>query len=227
MKTLAVIPARAGSKGIPKKNIISVGGKPLMAWTIESAFFAGVERVFVSSDSDEILEMAKKYGAETIRRPQSLSGDKISSESAIWHALDYLKKREKYVPDMAMLLQPTSPLRGSKDIKNAIKFLAKDKVASALISVCEADNKYLKSFLLDKNNYMHGVHNDKFPFVSRQLLPKLYMPNGAIYIVRKEVFKRKSLFTKNTIPYVMPKERSVDIDTIEDIVILEKYLRNM
>jgi N-acylneuraminate cytidylyltransferase len=225
MKTLAVIPARGGSKGISKKNIISVYGKPLIAWTIESALSAGIDRVFVSSDSEEILDVAKKYGAETIVRPLELSGDKISADIALWHTLEQLKKTEKFIPDMAMLLQPTSPLRGSEEVKNALKLLAKNKTATALISVCEADNKYLKSFLLDKKNHMHGVHNDKFPFTSRQLLPKLYMPNGAIYIIKEKAFKKKSLFTDKTIPYIMPKERSVDIDAVEDIAVVEKYLK--
>jgi len=224
MKTLAVIPARGGSKGIPKKNIISVGGKPLIAWTIESAKNAGVSRVFVSSDSDEILEIAEKYGAEIAKRPSNLSGDKIGSEVALWHALEHLKNTEKFMPDMAMLLQPTSPLRGSGDIKNALKLFSKDKTATALISVCETDNKYLKSFLLNKKKYMHGIHNDEFPFMSRQYLPKLYMPNGAIYIVKEKAFKKKSLFTDKTISYVMLKERSIDVDTMEDIAVVEEYL---
>jgi len=224
MKILAIIPARGGSKGIPKKNIVLARGKPLIAWTIESALSAGIDRVFVSSDSDEILEIAKKYGAETIKRPSNLSGGKICSDVAIWHALAHLEKTEKFFPDMAILLQPTSPLRESKDIKNALKLFTKEKSATSLISVFETDNKYLKSFLLDKKRYMHGICNDTFPFMDRQLLPKLYMPNGAIYIVRKKVFKKKSLFTDKTIPYVMTKEKSLDIDVWEDIAIVEKSL---
>jgi len=224
MKTLAIIPARGGSKGIPKKNIITLGEKPLVAWTIEAAKNAGIERVFVSSDSDEILEVAKKFGAETIKRPARLSGDKICSDSALWHALDYLKRTEKFVPDVAMLLQPTSPLRGSEDIKKALKLFEKNKEATALISVCSVNNKYLKTFLLDKKNYIHGVHNDTFPFMSRQLLPELYIPNGAIYVVKEKAFKNRSLFTMKTIPYLMEAEKSIDIDKKEDVALVEEHL---
>ncbi len=224
-KILAIIPARGGSKGIPKKNIINIAGKPLIAWTIESAKKSRfINRIVVSSDSTEILSVAEKYGSEIIKRPAKFANDKISAAAAVPHTLEYLKKKEKYVPDIIVFLQPTSPLRTAKDIDDALKFFF-EKKAGTVISVTEGDNKALKSFFIEKG-IMRGIVNDEFPFTNRQALPKIYMPNGAIYIIsEKEFQKEKRLFSKKTFAFIMPPERSIDLDVKEDIPVLEKLLK--
>jgi CMP-N,N'-diacetyllegionaminic acid synthase len=225
MNILAIIPARGGSKGIPKKNIITIAGKPLIAWTIESAQKSRlVNRVVVSSDSPEILSVAKKYGSEIITRPAKFANDKISAVAAVPHTLEYLKKKEKYIPDIIVFLQPTSPLRTSKDIDDAIRLFIQKK-AGAVISVTEGDNKALKSFFIEKG-IMRGIVNDEFPFTNRQALPKIYMPNGAIFIIsEKEFQKEQRLFSKKTYAFIMPEERSIDLDVKEDIPALVKLLK--
>ena len=112
MDILSIIPARGGSKEIPKKNIISIGGKPLIAWTVEASIQSKyINRTIVSSDSAEILRISRKFGAETLKRPSYLSTDKSPSEPVISHTLTYLQKKERYQPDIIVFLQPTSPLR--------------------------------------------------------------------------------------------------------------------
>jgi len=126
-KTLAVILARGGSKGLPGKNIIPLKGRPLIAWTITAALEAKlIDRVVVSSDSVDILAVAKRYGADTIKRPKKLATDQIRPELAIQHVLATLRKNESYIPELLILLQPTSPLRTAEDIDNAVELLLKN-----------------------------------------------------------------------------------------------------
>lgn len=225
-KILAIIPARGGSKSIPKKNIFPIAGKPLLAWTIKSALKSKlIGRVVVSSDDKEILEATLKFGAEPIRRPKNISGDKSLFKLLIFHALDYLKKNEKYIPDIIVYLQPTSPLRESKDIDKALSLLKGD--TQSVISVYEIDNKILKSFFVDKRGIMKGISNNEFPFMNRQLLPKAYMPNGSIYAIRTKSFlKNGNFFNKKTVAYLMTGEKSIDVDSIEDMKKAEKILRD-
>lgn len=227
-KTIAVIPARGGSKGIPGKNLIKVAGKPLIAWTIESALKSKLSRVIVSSESEEILKVAKKYGAEIIKRPPELAADEISSDAALWHVLEHLENQEQYLPEIAFLLQPTSPLRHKDDINKVLDLFENDQ-ADSVISVYEADNKHLKSFFIGEDNYLRGIINDEYPFADRQTLPKMYLPNGAIYAIKvsPEIRKSKKLLTGKTISYVMGRERSVDLDTLEDVAKLEGVLKNL
>lgn len=221
---LAIIPARGGSKGILKKNIFPIAGKPLLAWTIEAALKSKlINRVVVSSDDDEILKISKKFGVEPIKRPKDIAGDNSPYNLLIFHALKYLKKKEKYVPDVIVYLQPTSPLRNSADINKAISLLKKN--TTSVISVCELDDKYLKSFLIDKKGYLKGVVNNKFPFMNRQDLPKMYTSNGAIYVIKtKKFLKTRELFSDKTAPSVMSSEKGLDIDSMEDIKKAEKLL---
>jgi len=136
-KILGLIPARGGSKGIIKKNIIPIAGKPLLAWTIKAAQKSCfLNKIVVSSDDIEILRIAKNYNCEIIKRPKKYATDYASSASVVVHTLQYLKRKENYVPDIVVLLQPTSPLRTVVDIDSAIKLFLRRK-ADALISVTE------------------------------------------------------------------------------------------
>lgn len=223
-KILAVIPARGGSKGLPKKNIVELEGKPLVAWSIEAAVSSKlITKTVVSSDSDEILDISKRYGADTIKRPPRLSTDSAKSESALLHVIKELKKSGEEF-DYIVLLQPTSPLRGANDIDAAFeKFFQSD--ATALISVYETDNKILKAFKENDNGYIEGISNNRYPFARRQDLPKTYMSNGAIYIIKTSEFIRsKKLFSKKSVPFEMDEDKSLDIDTADDLNKAKKYL---
>jgi len=222
-RVLAIIPARGGSKGLPRKNIISLAGKPLIAWTIEASLRSKyITKTIVSSDDDEIKSVSFDYGAEVIDRPVNLATDEASSESVIKHAVDYLKcNGEEF--DIIILLQPTSPLRTTEHIDNAFKMMF-DSQAESVISVCDFDNKVLKTFLNDHNGYLTGIVNDEYPFMRRQDLPKVYMPNGAIYIIwTSSFFKNRSLLTVKTLGFIMAKGVSADVDSWSDLDEIEKY----
>lgn len=224
IRVVAIIPARAGSKGLPRKNIKNIAGKPLIVWTIEAALNSKcITKTVVSSEDDEILNISKKYGADIIKRPKELASDKSTSESIVLHVIDVLNSnKEKF--DFLVLLQPTSPLRTSKDIDNAFELMLNDK-ATSVISAYEADNKILKAFKYSESGYVEGISNINFSFMRRQDLPKIFMPNGAIYIVDKNVFtKNKSLATSKTSCYIMPIKFSIDIDTESDLKLAEKKL---
>lgn len=220
MKTptvLAIIPARGGSKGLPRKNIIDLLGKPLIGWTIDASLKSKyITKTLVSSDDDEILDIAQQYKADILKRPAELALDTTSSEAVVEHVMQELNNQNS-VFDYLILLQPTSPLRSFRDIDNAFDILFKSD-ATSLISVYETDNKLLKAFKQNEDGYIEGVSNNKYPFQRRQDLPKTYMSNGAIYIIKVDEFiKNNSFFTDKTVSYEMSKEKSADIDTLEDI----------
>lgn len=223
MKIVSIIPARGGSKGLPGKNIIDLAGKPLIAWTIEASLKSKyITKTIVSSDDNNILEISKKFGAVTIKRPDELALDTTPSEPVIEHILKSLKNVEHY--NYLVLLQPTSPLRNEKDIDKAIELLI-EKNASALISTKLIDNKILKAFKNNESGYIEGISNNIYPFMRRQDLPNVFMPNGAIYIVSvKDFLKTKRLFTDKTISFEMSEEKSFDIDTKEDLKKIKKYM---
>lgn len=216
MKIISIIPARGGSKGLPGKNIIDLNGKPLIAWTIEASLKSKyITRTIVSSDDMKILNISKEYGSEVIKRPDELALDTTPSEPVIENVLQSIENIEEY--DYLILLQPTSPLRGEIEIDNAIELLIK-KQATALISTKQIDNKNLKAFTNNQDGYLKGISNNEYPFMRRQDLPKVFMPNGAIYIVSiQEFVKSKKLFTNKTISFEMDEEKSFDIDTYEDL----------
>jgi len=220
-KILSIIPARGGSKGLPNKNILSLAGKPLIAWSIEASKASKyITKTVVSSDSKEILNIAKEYKADTINRPYFLALDDSSSESVVIHALDSVKENFDYI----ILLQPTSPLRDSSHIDKAFELLLKSD-ADALISVKEIDNKILKAFMEDEKGNLKGIANNTFPFMPRQKLPKTYMSNGAIYIIKTKTFlKNKSFFAKKTIKFLMDEVSSLDIDSKEDFDKVDKIM---
>lgn len=224
-KIVAIIPARGGSKGLTRKNIIDLAGKPLIAWTIEAALKSKyITKTIVSSEDEEILNFSKNYGAEIIKRPDNLASDTATSESVVDHTIDFLQcNGEEF--DILVLLQPTSPLRTSIDIDSAFETMF-DNNSTAIISVFETDNKTLKSFKYGVNGYIEGISNNKYPFMRRQDLPKTYMPNGAIYIVNINAFRiSKGFMTDRTSCYVMPITRSLDIDTELDLRSIERIIK--
>lgn len=217
MKKIAIIPARSGSKGVKDKNIREIAGKPLIAYTIEAALESKIfDEVMVSTDSVKYADIAKKYGANVpFLRSEETATDQASSWDMVKEVLDNYSKNGQMF-DMFCLLQPTSPLRDSKDIKGAYELFC-DKASVAVVSVCEAEHspiycgnlneeKSLDSFIKESNG------------VRRQDAGKFYRLNGAIYMVNLEAFYENSyLYRKGSYAYIMNSIKSVDIDTELDL----------
>jgi len=221
---LAIIPARGGSKRLPRKNVLDLNGKPLIAYSIEAGLDSSyIDKVMVTSDDDEILTISKKYGAVTINRPNELASDTATTFDAIKHAVD---NYEKY--DYIVLLQPTSPLRDGDHIDKAIELL-ESKNADAIVSVCKMDHSPLWSNTLDESLSMAGFLKDEALNKRSQDLEKYYRLNGAIYICKTEkLLEEKSFFLKeNIFSYVMDRKSSVDIDEEIDFKIAEVILNKL
>lgn len=219
---LAVIPARGGSKGIPHKNIKHLAGKPLIAYTIEAALESGIfEKVIVSTDSRKIAEISKQYGAEVpFVRPDEISGDLVSSDEVILHALDFFKGKGKEF-DYVCKLQPTSPLRTAEHVREAYQ-LMKEKNADFVVSVCECEHSPLWAGVLGEDRSLDNFIKEDAKRACRQELPTYYRLNGAIYMGKTEAFcENKSFIGKNAFAYVMKQEESVDIDTSIDFEVAE------
>jgi N-acylneuraminate cytidylyltransferase len=179
----------------------------------------------VSSEDSEILGLSKKYGADIVVRPKKYARDNSAMEPVIKDALSQLmKKNIKF--DILILLQPTSPLRDSGDIDKAFRIFF-DKKATALISGYQPEKSPLKTFKIKKNGYLEGLISEKAPFMNRQSLSATFYPNGAIYIIGVSSFmKFGKLFTPKTIPFLMPIEKSIDIDTKADIKKINLVIKN-
>ena len=222
MNILAVIPARGGSKGIPGKNIKLLAGKPLIAYSIEAASKSRlINRIFVSTDDDKIKQISKKYGAEIIKRPKEMAKDDSPTMDSIIHVLNNLEKKG-FVTDIVVLLQPTSPLRTHEDVDNAINLFIKNKdKCDSLVSVCEYDHSPYWSLKVD-GDFLKPNFGEEYFKMRRQELPKIYMPNGSIFISnKKSLLKSKSFYKGNIIPYFMKSGESIDIDTLIDFKLAE------
>ena len=220
MKIITIIPARGDSKGITKKNLRFVGGKPLIAYSITAAINSKtVDKVYVSTDDNEIAKLSEECGASVILRPKNISGDKASSESALLHGLDSIEKKEDIKPEFLIFLQCTSPLTTSIDIDNTVKTLIKENADSAL-SV--SDFHY---FLWKKDKYGNSIginHNKKQRFL-RQYRDRQYLEHGAIYVMRVDGFKRyKHRFFGKTVMYEMPSDSCLEIDEHVDLYLGKK-----
>jgi CMP-N,N'-diacetyllegionaminic acid synthase len=211
---LAIIPARGGSKRLPRKNIVDLCGKPLIAWSIESGLKSKyIDKVVVSSDDEEILSIASKFKLDIIKRPDSLASDTATSFDAIKHVLS-ISKHYDYV----LLLQPTSPLRNNTHIDKAIELLGQ-KNADAIISVCEMDHSPLWSNTLQEDGALDTFLRDDVLDKRSQELEKYYRVNGAIYICKLDkLLKEEGFFLKDNIyAYIMNRASSVDIDEQIDL----------
>lgn len=220
---IAIIPARGGSKGVPRKNIKKLGEKPLIVYTIEGALKSKyLDHVFVSTEDPGIAGISKEYGAQVIDRPSALAEDTSKTVDAILHAVEYLE-REDIHPETVVLLQPTSPLRNTEDIDAAIK-LYLDSECDSVISVCEPDHSPFWCFTLS-GRYLQPLFDKRFDKIRRQDLPMVVMPNGAIYVSNPDTIRRyEGFYGDRIIPYCMPPERSIDIDTQLDFTIAEMLI---
>lgn len=212
-KVLALITARGGSKGLPRKNVMLAGGKPLVAWTVNAALTAKcVSRVVLSSDDDEIMVAAKSAGCDVpFRRPAELASDHASSMDVALHAL---KELPGY--DYLVLLQPTSPLRTGADIDTAFELLRKHS-APACVSITEVDQSPHWMYQLKEGNRLASVIAPLPEVTRRQDLPPVYTLNGAIYIAKVDwLLASRSFLGPDTVAYRMPKCKSIDIDDLHD-----------
>lgn len=217
-KVLAVIPARGGSKGVPRKNIRVVAGRPLIAWTIEEARKSKyIDRLVVSSDDAEIIEVARSWGCEApFVRPAELSRDESPGIDPVLHALDMLPGY-----DWLVLLQTTSPLRSVADIDGCLDRCV-EAVANACVTVAPAEQSPYWMYSLGTDGRMQALLPTQVEVARRQDLPPAYLLNGAVYVARCEWLRRHRTFVnEETIGFVMPQERSLDIDTELDLQILD------
>lgn len=222
-KVLAIIPARGGSKGIPRKNIVQVAGKPLIAWTIEEARKSTyIDRVILSSEDPEIVEVAKSLGCDVpFIRPKELAMDETPGIDPVIHACNEL-------PDYhyVVLLQPTSPLRLSVDIDGCIEKCV-ESAAPACVSVSEPEKSPYWMYRLDSEGKMKPILESNTAYLRRQDTPKVYSLNGAVYVGQREwLLEKRSFITEETVAYVMPASRSWDIDTEIDLICCEHLLKS-
>lgn len=215
MSILGIIPARGGSKGLPGKNILDFNGKPLISWTIEAALKSqSLDRIIVSTDDEKIASVSIAYGAEVpFLRPSEIAQDHSATIDTVLHAIDSFKNYE-YI----LLLQPTSPLRSSQDIQDIIKYGLETK-ASSIVSVCVSAKHPRWMYEFGKKNVLQPIAD--MPFATRrQDMGDVYELNGALYFFRAEWIKKSKAFIDgDTLGFIMPKKRSIDIDTALDFEI--------
>lgn len=222
MKILVVIPARGGSKGIPRKNIKPFAGKPLIYYTIDTArVIVPDEDICVSTDDDEIIQVVEDYGLKVpFKRPDELATDTAGSYEVLLHALDFYEKQGKHY-DVLLLLQNTSPFRTVNHVKEALALYTPDVDMVVSVKECAA-NPYYCVFEENQDGYLHVCKGDGTIY-RRQDAPKVYEYNGAVYVINTESLRKQHLhqFAKR-IKYVMDEKSSFDLDTMNDWRIAEK-----
>jgi len=223
---LALVPARGGSKGLVRKNVLPFNGRPLICWTVEQARAAQtVDRVMVSTDDTEIAAAARDCGAEVpFMRPGALAQDATGSVEVIMHALEWLKSNESYVPDLIILLQATTPLRTAGDIDECVRLLCEKGTESVVSVTVSEGNPYYN--LVECSDCGYVAISKKGAYTRRQEVPAVYRINGAVYGWHTGiVLREKKVLTARSRMYLMPKERSVDIDDAIDFAIAEFLVR--
>lgn len=220
-KILGLIPARGGSKGLPRKNVLPVAGKPLIAWTIDAAKQSRhLDRLVLSSDDEEIMATARRFGCDVpFRRPNSLADDAATTIDVAKHALQALPGY-----DILVVLQPTSPLRSSNDIDAAVERLITTQ-ADSCVTVNEPDKSPYWSYSVSNNGLIEPLIDAQLALKRRQELPPAYVINGAVYAAKTAWLMRQNGFVgSNTVASVMPAGRSLDVDTLQDLRVSEILL---
>lgn len=227
-RVIALILARGGSKRLPRKNILLLKDKPLIAWTIESAQKSKfVDRVIVNSDDDEIIAIAQKYNAEVpYKRPAELATDTTTSSEVILHAISELKLSQDKT--IIILLQPTSPFRTSQDIDEVLSLLVNNN-ADGVVSVCKCSHSPIWSNTLPKNLSMGSFIQEQYQNKRGQDLPIYYRLNGSIYAytVTSIIRNRGVFYSDKVYGYVMEESRSIDIDNLFDFEFAEFLMSKM
>ncbi len=217
-KIIAIIPARGGSKGIPRKNIKLLAGKPMIAYIIEAVKKAkGIDRVLVSTEDLEIATVAKKYGAEVpFLRPNELAEDSVATLPVLQNMLFELKKREGYIPDYVLLVYPTSPLLKTERIEQAVSLALESKADSVVSGILDNGHYWINDGLTHKRLYPLQIAN-------RQMSQPLFKENGAIYLTRTSILEKQVVADQLT-PLIMDAEENIDIDEMSDFINVEKIL---
>ncbi len=233
-KVLALVPARGGSKGIPRKNVKPFCGKPLIAWSIEAGLTSGaVDRVVVSTDNEEIAEAARAAGAEVpFMRPAELAEDTTPTLPVLQHAVQWLKENEGYAPDYVLLLEPTSPGRQAFHIKEAIELVGKTG-ADSVIALGNVPGHFNYHWQVDLKEDGKALLVDGTPWPQvirrRQDLPPMYFRNGAFYLFKTELLfaDTPSLYGSDVRGYLVGPEYSIDIDSPKDWAEAEKIFEKL
>lgn len=228
-KVLAIIPARAGSKGIPDKNIIELCGKPLIVHTIEASLKSKyLDKIVISTNSTKVMDVASEYDVEVpFKRPENLSDDASSSYAVIEHAIDFYKNILKEEFDYIVMLEPTSPLRDEDDIDKAIEMLNEHSSASALVGISKVEAQH-PSFLAykDEKGFLSSYSDSDIKIIRRQEISNLFFFEGSIYCSKvKALLDKKSFYHNKTIGYEMPKFKSFEIDDYDDLIIIEAFMK--
>lgn len=222
MKVLGIIPARGGSKGLPGKNIKLLNGLPLIAYTIKEALNSRLEECIVSTDSEEIANLSKSYGANVpFIRPDEIATDIASSIDVVLHAINFMKENKKKEYDAIMLLQPTTPFRDSEDINKAIDLLTNSE-ADSVISVTNVGGTHpaRMKFIVD-GNLIDPPFVEEFEGQNRQELKPMFIRNGGIYLTKIETIIKGSFKGDVSKAFIMPEKKSVNIDNIDDFEFAE------
>lgn len=226
---LCVIPARGGSKSIIKKNIAKLNGKPLIAYTIlEAQKVFPKENIVVSTDDKEIASVSKKYGCDIFfKRPKKLASDNAKSYEVILHSLNFMENLNNKLYDKIIMLQPTSPLRKSSHIIKSLKIINERNVDS-VVSIVNVNGYHPYRMKIIKNNFLKNYIDQGFEDMRpRQLLPNIFIRNGAIYLnKRKVIINEKQLVGKKVKPLIMKDFESINIDSVNDLYLAESILKN-
>lgn len=223
---LAIVPARGGSKGIPRKNIRLVHGKPLIAYTFEQALASSnITRLILSTDDEEIANVGKQYGVDVpFLRPADLANDHASQLDAVLHTMNYIRQNDDTVYDVVSLLQPTAPLRLAADIDSSLNLLHETN-ADSVVGFCSVGNSHPYYMYTLNDTEPHPLLSVPANISRRQDFPDVYLRNGAIYAVRWDVLmEQRSFYGSKVCAYVMPRERSINVDTELDMLMVEAII---
>ncbi len=221
-KFVALIPARGGSKGVRRKNLRDIAGKPLLQHTVDAAKGCpSITSIYLSSEDDEILAAGEAMGCTLVRRPPALAQDASAANDVVF---DFFAQVPLADSDVILYLQPTSPLRTSAHLDDALAQMAAAG-APGLVAVTELDKSPYKAFGLDADGRLESLFGETYSNYGRQQLPRTYMPNGAIYIFTKRFFVERGGFPSNgSLPYIMSEAESVDIDTENDLEVAGRMM---
>jgi CMP-N,N'-diacetyllegionaminic acid synthase len=226
MKILGLITARGGSKGLPGKNVALVAGRPLVAWTVEAALASGrLHRTIVSTDDPAIADICRAHGVEApFLRPTELARDDSPHQPVLEHAVRWLMKNEDWTPEIVVLLQPTSPLRNAADIDGAVELLLRSKAPSVASITATRTHPYLVRSMDAQGRLTPSVEIPS-GYLRRQDFPPVFELNGAVYVIRTEaLLAGEPLVGPETLGFMMPTERSLDIDDPADLKTAERTL---
>lgn len=229
MSVLCTICARGGSRGVPNKNIRELLGKPLIAYTIEQALDSNlINRTVVSTDSEQIAALARKYGAELpFKRPSSLAEDNSPKLPVIKHAVNYYIKELNYKPDYVIDLDPTSPLRVNEDIEKCLNLIMNDPDCDSLITGYRSNkNPYFNMVQLTPEGFAYLSKKPENQVTRRQDAPVVYAMNASIYVWKTDILLNQDQIISGRVKFFeMPEERSIDIDSETDFRVVEFFLK--